>query len=117
MIFWPNKVLGTVFDLSLGQDHITLIHRNKSVTEWRNDLKTYISEIKNLVSEKGWANDDVFNEIIKKLRAAGYFDVTDVVADVYEGRVAVYSAGIEDNPATTRSKKMALDITAGSQKT
>ena len=93
-----------LFDLSLGQDHITLIHRNKSVTEWRNDLKTYISEIKNLVSEKGWANDDVFNEIIKKLRAAGYFDVTDVVADVYEGRVAVYSAGIEDNPAHEEQK-------------
>ena len=40
-----------------------------------------------------------FNQLNQKLYDAGYIDVTDVVADVYEGRIAVYSAGIVDDPA------------------
>jgi hypothetical protein len=88
-----------MFALSLGSDRLTLIHHNKSVEDWRADIRRYVSEIKHLRSKTGWANDEVFNEMVEKLRKAGYFDVTDVVADVYEGRVAVYSAGIEDDPA------------------
>ena len=33
-----------------------------------------------------------------KLKNAGYFHADDIVSDAYEGRVAVYSAGIEDDP-------------------
>ncbi len=88
-----------LFALSLGSYHLTLIHHNKSVKEWRDDIRRYVSEIRHLRSKAGWANDEVFNEMMKKLHKAGYFDVTDVVADVYEGRVASYSARIEDNPA------------------
>jgi hypothetical protein len=88
-----------LFALSLGTDHLTLIHHNKSVKEWRADIRRYVSEIKHLRSKTGRANDEVFNEMVHKLRKEGYFDVTDVVADVYEGRVAVYSAGIEDYPS------------------
>jgi len=36
---------------------------------------------------------------MKKLSDAGYVEVSDIVADVYEGRTAVYSAGVVDSPA------------------
>jgi hypothetical protein len=37
--------------------------------------------------------------MVLKLNKDGYHDVSDIASDVYEGRVAVYSAGIEDDPA------------------
>lgn len=88
-----------LFFLSLGKDRLTLIHHNKSVPEWRADIRRFISEIKHLRNKAGWADDEVFNQLMGKLYDAGYFDVTDVVSDAYEGRVAVYSAGIVDEPA------------------
>ncbi len=88
-----------LFDLRLGSDHLTFIHHNKSVEGWRMDVRRCIKEIKHLRNKTGWADDEVFNEMTMKLQKAGYRDVSDIVSDVYEGRVAVYSAGIEDNPA------------------
>jgi hypothetical protein len=88
-----------LFVLSLGSDHITLIHHNKSVEDWRKDIRNNILEINHLKNQDGCADDEVFNEMMINLRNEGYFNVTDIVADVYEGRIAVYSAGIEDDPS------------------
>lgn len=88
-----------LFDLRLGSDHLTFIHHRKSVEHWRADIRRFISEINRRRDKAGWANEEVFNEIIVKLHKAGYFDVSDIVSDVYEGRIAVYSAGIVDDPA------------------
>jgi hypothetical protein len=88
-----------LFDLRLGPDHLTFIHDNKSVENWRADVRQFIEEIRHLRNKAGRANDEVFNQLTEKLLKAGYFEVTDIVSDVYEGRVAVYSAGIEDDPA------------------
>jgi hypothetical protein len=88
-----------LFALSLGSDQLTFIHHNKTVEEWRTDIRNIISEIKHLRDKSGRANDEVYNKIAMKLMQAGYCEVDDVVSDVYEGRVAVYSAGIEDDPA------------------
>lgn len=88
-----------LFALSLGTVRMTYIHANKTVKEWREDIKKFISEINHRRNRAGRADDDVFNELTSKLYEAGYVEVNDVVADVYEGRIASYSAGIEDDPA------------------
>lgn len=88
-----------IFALSLGTVRMTYIHANKTVKEWREDIRRIVSEINHRRSRSGRAEDDVFNGLTSKLYEAGYVEVNDVVADVYEGRIASYSAGIEDDPA------------------
>jgi hypothetical protein len=88
-----------LFNLSLDNHTMTLIHTNKTVEEWRSDLRGFISKSQITHDKDGCANDDVFNSLIEKLRDAGYVEVNDIVADVYEGRTAVYSAGVVDDPA------------------
>ncbi len=88
-----------VFALSLGKDHSLYIHPNKTVNEWRSDIEKFKIEINNLKDEDGFADDEIFNSLTLKLLDAGYCDVNDMVADVYEGRIAKYSSGIVDDPA------------------
>jgi len=88
-----------IFVLKLGSDRTTYIHPQKTTKEWRSDLKRFKSELNIQKDEEGYSDDDVYNELTGKLSDAGYIDVDDVASDVYEGRVAVYSAGIEDDPS------------------
>jgi len=88
-----------IFVLTLGSDSTAYIHIQKTMKEWRSDIKNFISEIDCSKDVSGFADDNVFNTLNCKLHEAGYIEVTDVAADVYEGRIAVYSAGIEDDPA------------------
>lgn len=88
-----------LFNLSIDSHTMTLIHTNKTVEEWRSDLRGFILKFRITDDKDGCANDDVFNSLMDKLRDAGYVEVNDIVADVYEGRTAVYSAGIVDGPA------------------
>jgi hypothetical protein len=88
-----------IFSLSLGSDQLFMIHPNKTVNEWRSDIRSFISEINNCRNKEGHADDDVFNTLMVKFNDAGYFQIEDTVSDVYEGRIAKYTAGIEDDPA------------------
>ncbi|MBJ6751063.1 hypothetical protein [Geomonas anaerohicana] len=88
-----------LFALTLGADRMTYIHENKTVKEWREDISRFISEINHHRDESGHAEDEVFNRVMSKLDEAGYIEVADLVADVYEGRIAVYTAGVVDDPA------------------
>lgn len=88
-----------LFALTLGSDRLTYIHSNKTVKEWREDIRRFISEISHRRDRSGRAEDEVFNQMMSKLDDAGYLEVTDIVADVYEGRIAAYSAGVEDDPS------------------
>lgn len=88
-----------LFALSLGSDRMTYIHGNKTVKEWREDIRRFISEINHRRDKSGHAEDEVFNQMTSKLNEAGYIEVADIVADVYEGRIAAYSAGVVDDPA------------------
>ena len=88
-----------IFSLSLGTNHISLIHPNKTVSEWRSDVRTFISEIGNAHDEDGNADGKVFDALMVRFHDAGYFDVDDIASDVYEGRIAKYNAGIQDDPA------------------
>ena len=88
-----------LFVLSLGTDRMTYIHSNNTVKEWREDIKRFIAEISHCRVRTGHAEDEVFNQMTSKLNEAGYIEINDIVADVYEGRIASYSAGIEDDPA------------------
>jgi len=89
-----------LFALSLGTmaDKMTYIHPHKMTEEWRQDVKRFIAEIGHSKSRTGDACDNAFNALLKKLSDAGYIEVNDVVSDVYEGRIAVYSSGIKDAP-------------------
>lgn len=88
-----------IFVLALGTYNTTYIHPKKTTKEWRADVKGFIAEINEQNDEEGFSDDDVYNELIDKLSDAGYIEVDDVASDVYEGRVTVYSAGIEDDPS------------------
>lgn len=90
-----------MFALSLGveDDPLYLIHPQKTVQEWREDVRRFISEIGQNEDSVGDADFEVFDELSNKLHEAGYLAVDDMVADVYEGRIAKYKAGIEDDPS------------------
>ena len=88
-----------IFALTLGKDNSLYIHPNKTVSEWRSDIERFKQEINILKENDGYADDAVFNSLTLKLLDAGYCDVNDMVADVYEGRIAKYSSGIVDDPA------------------
>lgn len=88
-----------LFALAIGRDKRTFIHPNKTTEEWRADIRRFKAEINRLKDEDGFCDDNVYNELTSMLMNAGYHDVDDVVSDVYEGRVAVYDAGLEDEPA------------------
>jgi hypothetical protein len=88
-----------IFALSLGPDRTFYIHPHKTVSEWRADVRRFILEINKVKDKDGYADGNVFNALTGKLLEAGYFGVDDMVADVYEGRVANYSSGIIDAPA------------------
>jgi len=88
-----------LFNLSLDNDTMTFIHTNKTVEEWRSDVKRFTSKPQITDDKDGGADDDVFNLLMEKLTDAGYVEVSDIVADVYEGRTAVYSARVVDSPA------------------
>ncbi len=88
-----------IFALSLGNHHALYIHSKKSVNEWRSDIERFKLELNSVKDKDGYADDEVFNALTIKLMDAGYFDVNDMVADVYEGRIAKYSASIVDDPA------------------
>jgi len=88
-----------LFNLSIDNDTMTFIHTSKTVEEWRADLKGFISKSQITDDKDGGAADDVFNLLMERISDAGYVEVGDIVADVYEGRTALYSAGVVDAPA------------------
>jgi hypothetical protein len=88
-----------LFDLTLGVETTTFIHPSKTVEVWRQELRGFISELQDLTTEDGRSDDEIHNALFGKLRNAGYIEVTDVVSDVYEGRIAVNSASICDDPS------------------
>jgi hypothetical protein len=88
-----------LFVVAIGRDKRTFIHPNKTTEEWRSDIMRFKTEISQQKDEDGYSDDNVYNELTKMLMDAGYHDVDDIASDVYEGRVAVYSAGLEDDPS------------------
>ncbi len=88
-----------VFAFTLSLDPLFLIHPNKTVEEWRSDTRKIIAEIGALQDENGNVEDKIYNTLLSKFNDAGYFEIVDIVADVFEGRIAAYSAGIEDDPS------------------
>ncbi len=87
-----------VFVFSLGIEKISFIHPNKTVLEWRSDVRKFISYLNNVQSKNGHADDIIYNTVMSKFINAGYFEVNDIASDVFEGRIAKYTAGIEDDP-------------------
>lgn len=88
-----------IFALSIGSDRTLYIHPNKTVSEWRADVRRFISEIGQVKDKEGYADDDALSALSAKLHDSGYFDVEDMVADVYEGRIAKFAVVIVDDPA------------------
>jgi hypothetical protein len=88
-----------LFVVAVGRDKRTFIHPKKTTEEWRGDINKFKAEINLQKDEDCYSDDDVYNELTRMLMEAGYHDVDDVASDVYEGRVAVYSAGLENDPS------------------
>ena len=87
-----------LFALSLGSDNMFFAHGEKTVNDWRTDVRKFIAEIGQLSDPNGDAESKVLNQLLVKLHDAGYVEVNDIVSDIYEGRIAIYSAGIVDDP-------------------
>jgi len=82
-----------LYELVLGKDRLVFIHNNKSVEEWRSDIEKCKNAIKH-EDVSGMADDEVFNSVMIKLKELGYLHISDVIADTYECRIGVFSAGI-----------------------
>ena len=87
-----------LFYLVLDGEATTFVHISKTVRAWRSDVKSILSEVQGTADQDGHAGDEVRNTLFSRLRDAGYVEVTDVVSDVYEGRIATESASIVDDP-------------------
>lgn len=88
-----------LFVVAAGRDRRTFIHPNKTTDEWRTDIRRFKTEIKQQKDDGGYSDDNVYNELTRMLIDSGYHDVDDIASDVYEGRIAIYSAGLEDDPS------------------
>ena len=83
---------------SYGREKEYWIHPSKTVQEWREDIQKFTTEKYCIDHEKGGAEDDILNMFLLYLHRLGYVEMMDVVADVYEGRVAYEAAKIVPNP-------------------
>lgn len=106
------RVFGMSISGSHSEDYVFFIHANKTVQQWRKDVRDYVDQslFEDKVSEPtrdeeggfsivgGDAKDDVLNGIYDHLINLGYVEISDVVADVYEGRVATTEACLVDDP-------------------
>ena len=72
------------------------LHDSRTVDEWRRDVAEARGRL--FADPDGWADDQVFNAVHDALRSLGYVEVEDVVADVFEGRIACESARLVDDP-------------------
>jgi hypothetical protein len=87
-----------IFVLKLGHLEMTYIHPQKTTEEWRQDVRSFVSETNSPENGKNCSDDDIYNGLIARMSEAGYLEVADVAADVYEGRIVVLSASIKDHP-------------------
>lgn len=87
-----------IFVLKLGSLEITYIHPQKTTEEWRQDVRSFVSETNSPEKRKNCSDNDIYNGLIARMSEAGYLEVADVAADVYEGRIVVHSASVEDYP-------------------
>ena len=78
-----------IFGVSIDSD-VTLIMHNRTLEDWRADMRQFISEINSECP-------NVREQLFEKLQAAGYVDVLDVAAGVYVGHVKIHSASIEES--------------------
>ena len=88
----------SIYILRVGILDIVYIHNNKTTVEWREDVSGFVEEINTQNKLEGYSDFTIYNELICKLRAAGYVEVQHVAADVFEGRIVVHSASIDDAP-------------------
>jgi hypothetical protein len=88
-----------VFKMAIGdppRDQTFWMHHSKTVEDWRKDVSALRGKLCH--DENGWASDTVLSALYDHLRTLGYIEMDDVVADVFEGRVACEVARLADAP-------------------
>jgi hypothetical protein len=73
------------------------IHPNKTVDQWRIDVKE-VMRSPSTDTERGYAADGVFNDIYSRFGELGYIQLDDVIADVFEGRITNDLSRLVDDP-------------------
>jgi hypothetical protein len=87
-----------MFSLKLEQkEEMVFLHPKKTVLEWRADLRKILNEVQ-CNDKTGYADSNIVGDLLFKLSAEGYLDVRDLVADVFEGRIAITGVRIDDWP-------------------
>lgn len=75
------------------------IHPSKTVLQWREDIRAfYQNTVKAAPDPDLSADDEIWNALAEHLRARGYIELRDMVADVFEGRITNEQARIVDYP-------------------
>lgn len=91
-----------IFKIKLGngcnREEQFWIHSCKTVAGWRRDLQTFIELSKQSDKDEGWADSKVSSALYQYLHDLEYIELDDVIADIYEGRIAVTKARIVDEP-------------------
>lgn len=86
-----------LFNVSLGRDTTTWIHVNRTVEQWRADVRQIIAELGVVKSDdvELCASDEAFNRFHTAMNQRGYCDVSDVVSDCFEGRIVSRASAVQ----------------------
>jgi hypothetical protein len=92
-----------IFQLTLRSgntyDRAFFIHPCKTVLEWREEVREFCGEV--FEEEPGQfpsGGDDARNGLFRHLESLGYVEISDVVADVFEGRFTNERSRLVDDP-------------------
>lgn len=86
--------------LNLGQKHeeYFFVHPDKTLDQWRKDLKTFYLNA-SFFDIDGYSSDKVLNKLFAHMNELGYFEIDDVITDIFEGKITNDSARLIDDPS------------------
>ncbi|PHS19059.1 MAG: hypothetical protein COA78_01460 [Blastopirellula sp.] len=90
-----------IFNVEIDGYVRTLIHHDKTVEQWRKDVRQLLKKSKEKDSSGKAGTFNLPSSLIKEF---GYHNVTSIVDDVYEGRLAIYETEIVDDPVHENQK-------------
>jgi hypothetical protein len=117
-----DKIISTgvrIFKISIhepySRDPVFWVHWNKTTAEWRKDIKAFLDSDKNLSTNSlskdedgcvigGHADDKVCCNLNVYLTSLGYFELDDVISDVFECRITNELARLIDDPIHEEQK-------------
>lgn len=83
-----------LFNLTINEETETFLHTEKTVNQWRDDVRTIIQDF--VVDGDSDSEEMIRATICGKLNLLGYLYINELVSDVYEGSIRISDAKIKD---------------------